>query len=262
MGSTQTVLPLLTLVGSHVPGALDRQTRVPGFDQRRFSSARVVCIGAGGLIGHIAPTLVRKGVGTLTVLDHDEVEASNLNRQHFYESDIGENKAVALAYNLQRACTFPTTIEAFPMRLEEAVDRRVDLRCDVAVVGVDNNPARVLASRHFRAYRVPTVFCAVSGEADYGYVFIQAVNGPCFGCVFPDAVNDEHYPCPATPAIGDVLQAVAAFASYAVDSCITSRPRSWSYRRVNLADGQWDASATLGLRQSCALCEARSRGRK
>lgn len=254
MANRRTVSPALTLIGKPVPGALDRQTRIPGFNQERLSRSRVVCIGAGGLIGHIAPTLVRKGIGALAIFDDDEVEASNLNRQRFYTSDIGQNKAMALARNLLAECTFATNIEAFPMRLEEALARGVDLRCDAAVIGVDNSPARVLASRHFRQLRVPTVFCAVSAEADHGYIFVQQADGPCFGCLFPDSANDERYPCPATPAIADVLQAVGAIAVYAVDSCLMARPRLWTYRRLNVSDGGWDASTHVEKRPYCTLC--------
>jgi len=252
--STPTGSPRLTLVGSQIPGALDRQARVPGFDQQRLSASRVVCIGAGGLIGHIAPTLVRKGVGAIVLLDDDEVEASNLNRQRFYAPDIGKNKAVALAANLRRECTYATTIEAFPLRLEEAIGSGVDLACDVAICGVDNNPARVIASRHFRGLGAPVIFSAVSAEADHGYVFVQEADGACFGCVFPDAISDEHYPCPATPAVADVLQAIGALAVYAVDSCVMGRPRAWNYRRVNLRDGAWDSSAIVSARTECQLC--------
>ena len=43
----------------------------------------------------IAPTLARKGIGRITLLDDDVVEHSNLNRQRFYIEDVGrQNKAV------------------------------------------------------------------------------------------------------------------------------------------------------------------------
>jgi molybdopterin/thiamine biosynthesis adenylyltransferase len=65
-----------------------------------YSNSRVVCIGAGGLISHIAPTLVRKDIGSLTILDDDVAEPGNLNRQGFYPKDIGQNKSYGLAENL------------------------------------------------------------------------------------------------------------------------------------------------------------------
>jgi adenylyltransferase/sulfurtransferase len=229
---------------------------VPGFDQERLSASRVVCIGAGGLVGYVAPTLVRKGVGSLLILDDDEVEASNLNRQRFYAADIGENKARALAANLLPECTHPTVIEALPWRLEEALARGMDLSCDVVVCGVDNDPARALAAIHFRKIAVPVVHCGVSAEADHGYVFVQEAVGPCLACLLPDAANDDRHPCPATAAMADILQAVAALATYAVDSCVTSRRRAWNYRRVNLQDGAWDAASLIPARAGCALCAA------
>src|ERR1043165_5691356 len=100
----------IRLVGKAIPGAEDRQRLIPGFHQEAYSKASVVCIGAGGIISHIAPTLCRKGIGKITLLDRDIVEASNLNRQRFYQRDIGKNKALCLARNLQPECIAGTEI--------------------------------------------------------------------------------------------------------------------------------------------------------
>lgn len=254
MDNTPTASRTLTLVGETIPGALDRHTNVPGFDQQPLSAAHVLCVGAGGLIGHVAPTLVRKGVGALTILDDDDVHVTNLNRQRFYANDIGKNKAVALVTNLQRECTFATTLRGIPTRLEDAVANAIDIQCDVAVVGVDNNPGRMLASRIFRAMRVPTIFCAVSAQADHGYVFVQELDGPCIGCIFPDAINDDRFPCPGTAAMSDVLQAVGAYVVHAVDSSLMPRVRRWNYRRLNLDDAGFDGAVILSRRKACPLC--------
>ena len=210
-------------VGKAIPGATDRQQRLAGFDQAVYSKSSVVCIGAGGLISQIAPTLVRKGIGALTILDDDVVEPNNLNRQRFYSKDIGQNKAYALAENLVQECVHTTLLTAYPLLLEEAIDSGIDLRCNVAICGVDNNPARIEASKYFRSLKIPVIFTAVSADADHGYVFVQAAAGPCFGCLFPDAVDSRTYECPSTPAVADILQAVGALTVYAVDTCLMPR---------------------------------------
>ncbi len=243
----------IRLRGRRIPGAEDRQGKIPGFNQEIFSKSRILCVGAGGLIGHIAPTLARKGVGALTILDDDVVEASNLNRQRFYESDVGKNKAIALAQNLQRECIFTTEIKGYPLRLEEAIERNIDLSCNVAICGVDNNPARVLASRFFRAAAISVIFTAVSRDGDHGYIFIQATEGPCIACLFPDMINDDRYPCPGTPAIADILQVVGALAVYAVDTLLMARPRAWNYRRINLSDGSLDGGSMVAARDGCFM---------
>jgi molybdopterin/thiamine biosynthesis adenylyltransferase len=242
----------ISLKGNQIEGALDRQQKIAGFDQERLSSSTVLLIGAGGLGGPIALTLVRKGVGRLIVLDHDVIEASNLNRQRFYASDIGENKALALVRNLQRECTHATDLVGHGLRLEEAIELGVDLSCEVAICGVDNNPARLTTSRHFRTARSPVIFTAVSADADHGYVFVQECIGPCFRCLFPDARDGDPLPCPGTPAIADILQVVTGIAVYAVDSLLMNRPRGWNYRHCGLARGDFDGARTVSVRDDCS----------
>jgi molybdopterin/thiamine biosynthesis adenylyltransferase len=243
----------IELRGTAVDGAGDRQRKIPGFDQEVLSASHVVCIGAGGLISQIAPTLVRKGVGQITLLDDDVVEASNLNRQRFYTKDIGKSKALALAENLERECIAATEIRGIAFRLEEAIARGIDMGCDVAVCGVDNNPARVAASRHFRFKGIPVIFTGVSRDGDSGYAFVQGRHGPCVACLYPDMADDDRYPCPGTPAIAEILQAVGSLAVYAVDTLLMERARNWNYRRLSLSDGASDGASLVAARAGCRM---------
>jgi len=67
-----------------------------------------------------------------------------------------------------------------------------DLICSLTLqsVGVENNPARIAASTHFRSLKIPVIFTAVSAD-DHGYVFVQENSGPYFGCLFPDAIDSR-----------------------------------------------------------------------
>ncbi len=243
----------IRLFGKSISGAEDRQRLIAGFDQEAYSKASVVCVGAGGIISHIAPTLCRKGIGRITLLDRDIVEASNLNRQRFYELDIGKNKALALTRNLQRECIAATELCGHALRLEQAIEHGIDLSGCVAICGVDNNPARVAVSRFFRGKSIPVVFTAVSRDGDHGYVFVQDKDGPCIGCLFPDMADDARYPCPGTAAIADILQLVGALAVYAVDSLLMARLREWNYRKVVLSEGLLDASTNVLIREGCRM---------
>ncbi|MGA2149262.1 MAG: ThiF family adenylyltransferase [Bryobacteraceae bacterium] len=243
----------IRLQGKAVSGAEDRQRKIAGFDQERYSKAGVLCIGAGGLISHIAPTLVRKGIGRITLLDDDVVEPSNLNRQRFYIKDIGKNKALALAENLEREYIAATEIRGLAFRLEEAIARGIDLSCDVAVCGGDNNPARVTASRYFRLKGIPVIFTGVSRDGDCGYAFIQDKDGSCIGCLYPDMADDDRYPCPGTPAVADILQAVGSLAVYSLDTLLMKRARNWNYRRVSLSDAAGDGASLIAPRPGCRM---------
>src|SRR5581483_2225232 len=172
----------------------------------------------------------------------------------FYIKDVGRNKAVALAENIQGECIIETELCGIPLRFEEAAARGLDLRCDIAVCGVDNNPARVATSRFFLRVGIPVVFTAVSRDANHGYVFVQEPSGPCIACLFPDIANDDRYPCPGTPAISDILQAVGSLSVYAIDTLLMARPRCWNYRTVTLSDGRLDSSAQMPVRKGCKVC--------
>jgi molybdopterin/thiamine biosynthesis adenylyltransferase len=244
----------IRLSGKAIAGADDRQRKIPGFSQEVFSNSRVLLIGAGGLASPIALTLARKGIGGLGLVDSDIVEVSNLSRQRFFEKDIGNNKAVALAENLALECIAETDIWGIPLRFEEAVVVGADLSCDVAVCGVDNNPARVAASSYFRRLGIPVVLTAVSGDGDHGYVFVQEKHGACIGCLYPDMADDNRYPCPGTPAIADILLAVGSLAVYAIDSLLMSRPRDWNYRRISLSGNNFDGATRIPKRPGCPMC--------
>jgi len=235
----------IKVFGKAIPGAEDRQRPIPGFDQATYSKASVVCVGAGGIISHIAPTLCRKGIGKITLLDRDIVEVTNLNRQRFYVPDIGINKAVALAKNLQRECIAATEISAHPLTLEDAIERGINLTCNVAICGVDNNPGRVVASNFFLSMGIPVIFAAVSRDGDHGYVFVQEKYGPCISCLFPDIADDDRHPCPGTPAVADILQVVGALAVYAVDTVCMKRIRNWNYRRMSVSGTNCDGASLI-----------------
>lgn len=215
----------------------------------------MLCVGGGGLGGHVALILARKGIGRLTILDDDIVEPSNLNRQRFYAADAGRAKALALVQNLRTECTYRTDLRGYAMRVEDAAAADVDLQCDVAVCGVDNNPTRIFTAREFRRRHIPVIFLAVSAQADHGYVFVQEPSGTCIGCIWPDSVTDARYPCPGTPAMADIVFLTASIASYAVDTLIGERPRTWNYRAAHLVDASWDRAMVVEPRQDCCLSE-------
>ncbi|MGH8656553.1 MAG: HesA/MoeB/ThiF family protein [Burkholderiales bacterium] len=206
------------------PNVTDRQERLPGFNQQALASARVIQIGAGGLGGEIGSALVRKGIGQLVIFDHDFVEPSNLSRQHFYSCDLYKNKAKRLARNLAREGFLGTVLTGYSLRFQDALESGIDL-LGLAIVGVDNNPARIAASCFYRKQGIPVIFTAVSRQADHGYVFIQEPGAACFGCLFPNAINDDTYPCPRAPAVTDILKVVAGIVVYAVDTLLMGRLR-------------------------------------
>lgn len=77
-----------------------------------FENATVAICGLGGLGSNIAVMLARAGIGKLILADFDKVEISNLNRQQYKLSQIGEYKSAALCKNLKEINPF-ITLEAY-----------------------------------------------------------------------------------------------------------------------------------------------------
>jgi molybdopterin/thiamine biosynthesis adenylyltransferase len=232
----------------------DRQERVPGFRQDSLHAARVVLIGAGGLGGEVGEGLVRKGVGTLEILDPDLVQLSNLNRQRFFKKNLSRNKAMSLAKNLVTEATDSSVIVGHPFSFERALSRGLELDGDVIVCAVDNNGARVNVCRHYLDTR-PVVYLGVDEMADHGYVFVQERPGPCFACLFPHALDeDDGGQCAKVGAVKDILKVVAGMALYVVDSLLMPRKRAWNYKEITLAGFAPGVSRCIERRERCPVC--------
>jgi len=126
-----------------------RQIMVPdlgGKAQIRLRQARVLVIGAGGLGSAAAFYLAAAGIGTLCLVDSDEVELSNLQRQILHStSDIGRKKVESARDALSRLNP-EVELVIFPTRLEE--DNAVELLsgCDFVIDGSDNFATKFLVN--------------------------------------------------------------------------------------------------------------------
>lgn len=232
----------------------DRFLRIQGASQQALTTAHVVLIGCGGLGGEVGHGLVRKGVGHLTLCDHDRVEVSNLARQQFYAADVGKWKAVALAKNLAHQATGCSLIEGYASSFQTAVAQGVNLKGQVAVIGVDNNITRLAAAQYYLTNQIPVLMLGVDRQAKRGYVFVQTAQPghPCFQCLYPDASSDNQiYGCAGASI--EILKVMAGIALYALDSLLMARPRPWNYKAVFL-DGSGDGQQLIGRRVTCPLC--------
>lgn len=86
--------------------------------QEKFSRAVVAICGLGGLGSNIAVALARAGVGTLILIDFDRVDLTNLNRQQYKASQLGREKALALAENLREICPY-VTLQPHALRITQ-----------------------------------------------------------------------------------------------------------------------------------------------
>lgn len=133
----------------------------------RLGDKRVGIVGLGGLGSNVAWMLVRAGVHTLVLADHDRVDDSNLDRQFYFADQVGLPKTDALTTNLKRITT-DVRLECFHTRVDESNLGELYAEVDVFVEAVDtaHDKAMLIAAASEQLPGVPIV--AASGLAGYG----------------------------------------------------------------------------------------------
>lgn len=152
--------------------------------QRRLKSARALIVGVGGLGTPLAQYLAAAGVGTIGLVDYDEVEVSNLQRQVIHRSrDVGRPK-VASAKDAIKNINPLVKVETYNLRL--TAENAIDLigEYDVVADATDNYKSRYLVNDACALLGKPDVFGAMYQFEGQVSVF-YAKEGPCYRCVYP-----------------------------------------------------------------------------
>ena len=149
------------------PEELERYARhivlpeIGGPGQQKLKRARVLVIGAGGLGAPVLEYLAAAGVGTLGIVDDDEVSLSNLQRQVIHDTQsIGLSKAESAAATIRRINPH-VTVELHQLRLTEANAGDLVAAYDLVVDGSDNFETRYAVADACAARARPLVHAAV-----------------------------------------------------------------------------------------------------
>ena len=184
-----------------------RHLALPGVGeegQERLKAARVLVVGAGGLGSPVALYLAAAGVGTLGLVDFDEVDVTNLQRQVLYGTgDVGRPKLEAAAARLSDLNPGVRMVpHALCLSSENALDVLADY--DVIADGTDNFPARYLVNDACVLLGKPNVHASVSRFDGQASVF-WAAKGPCYRCLFEEPPPADLVPSCAEGGVLGVL---------------------------------------------------------
>jgi sulfur-carrier protein adenylyltransferase/sulfurtransferase len=176
--------------------------------QRRLKAARVLCIGAGGLGSPSALYLAAAGVGKIGIVDLDDVDLSNLQRQILHGTkDVGRKKLESARDRLHD--TNPNIeIELHECRFSSgnALDLVSDY--DIVVDGSDNFPTRYLSNDVCVWARKPNIYGSVFRFDGQTTVFAPHLGGPCYRCLFPEPPEPGTVPSCAEAGVLGVLPGI------------------------------------------------------
>jgi adenylyltransferase/sulfurtransferase len=182
------------MLSAHELDRYRRQILLFGEDgQERLKSATIFIAGAGGLGCPVALYLAAAGVGTITIVDNDVVEKTNLNRQILhYDRDIGKKKVKSADEKL-REINSDITVNAVDATIGKSNVSRLVGKASGIVDAMDNFPARYLLNKTALKKKIPLFHGAVRGLYGQATTIISGKT-PCLSCIFPHAPPKETVP--------------------------------------------------------------------
>ncbi len=170
--------------------------------QRKLLEAKVLLLGAGGLGSPTALYLAAAGVGTLGIVDDDEVDVSNLQRQVIHKTSTVGVAKVDSAEAAINELNPDVVVKKYNTRLDASNIMEIIEGYDLIVDGVDNFPTRYLLNDATVRLKIPVVSAAILGFEGQLSVFAP-YDGPCYRCLFPVPPPAELAPsCGANGVLG------------------------------------------------------------
>jgi len=156
--------------------------------QKRLKNARVLVIGAGGLGSPALLYLAAAGVGTIGIVEFDEVDESNLQRQVIHgQSDIGRPKAVSAQESIAEINPLVEVV-VHDTRLDNDNVREVFAGYDLIVDGTDNFATRYMVNDAAYFMGIPYVWGSIYRFDGQASVFAPTLveDAPCYRCLYPE----------------------------------------------------------------------------
>lgn len=224
--------------------------------QRRLLAAHALVVGAGGLGSPVALYLAGAGVGRLTVVDPDAVDATNLQRQIAHDlTRIGLPKALSVQASVA-ALNPDVEVNAVVARADAALLDALVPASDVVLDCSDNFATRHAINAACVRRRVPLVAGAALGfDGQVSVYDVRRADAPCFACLFPPDAAVAEAACATmgvfAPLVGIVGSMQAAEALKLLAGCGTSLAG-----RLLMLDSlamRWDEIG-LARQPGCPVC--------
>jgi molybdopterin/thiamine biosynthesis adenylyltransferase len=166
-------------------GRYDRQELITWWDQDRLAAAHVIVVGAGALGNELIKNLALLGVGTVLVIDLDDIENSNLSRcVLFREQDEGRPKAEVVAAAAQ---ALNPDVNVIPVvgDVRTAIGLQAFAAADVVLGGLDNREARLHVNQACWKTGTPWVDGAIEGLLGVARAFVPPKSA-CYECTLSE----------------------------------------------------------------------------
>ena len=228
-----------------------------GFDgQEKLLGSHALVIGAGGLGSPVALYLGSAGVGRITVVDHDEVDATNLQRQIAHTLDrVGQFKAESVRTAIAQIHP-DVTVDAVTQRADPALLNKLVPLADVVIDCCDNFETRQAVNLACVNHRKPLVSgAAIRMDGQVSVFDSTQADAPCYACIFPPEQLPEETRC-ATMGVFAPLVGIIGTVQAAEALKILSGMGSHMAGRLLMLDGRELAWTDIRMQRNpdCPVC--------
>ena len=228
---------------------------IGGPGQNKLRAARLAIVGAGGLGGPAALYAAAAGIGHITIIDHDAVDLSNLQRQiQFTQNDIGTSKAERLAAGLTQLNS-ELTINSHAVRLTAQNAKTLLSGHDLIMDGTDDFAVRFIVNKSAYDLKIPLLSGALGRFDGQVGLFNTGLDAPCYQCFVPEAPPDAQS-CAQVGVVGALAGIIGSMMALEVVKYFTGAGESLA-GHIYLYDGLNSTARRIRLPKdpNCPICQ-------
>lgn len=236
-----------------------RQIVLPAFGgagQAKLKASHVAIIGAGGIGCPAITYLAAAGTGKLTIIDHDHVELSNLQRQPlFTDADIGQSKAKVAAEAAQRINPHVDAV-AVVQRLDDGNAETLLAGASLILDGCDNFATRLAVNRAAVALEIPLLSAAIGAfEGQVALYEGWRADAPCYACLVGNDPAQEGVNCAETGVMGALAGMVGTMAALEAVRALSGwgQPLTGQLAIIDMLERRW-REVGVGQDPECPIC--------
>ena len=179
--------------------------------QQRFAQSHALIVGLGGLGNPVAQFLAAAGVGTLSLVDSDRVDLTNLQRQILFDTGVVGQQKVDAAQARIKAVNPEVRIVSVPMRVGADELAPLAAGADIVIDCSDNFATRHAVNRACVAARRPLVSgAAIRFDGQIAVFDLRHPANPCYHCLFGEGDELEETRCATMGVFAPLVGIVGA----------------------------------------------------
>jgi molybdopterin-synthase adenylyltransferase len=224
--------------------------------QDRLLAAHALVVGAGGLGSPVALYLATAGIGRITLVDHDTVDLTNLQRQIAHTLDrVGHNKVDSAAAAMA-AINPEVQVNTVHARADAALLDTLVAQADIVLDCCDNFATRHAINAACVRHRKPLVSgAAIRMDGQISVYDPRSATSPCYACVFPPSADFEETRCAVMGVLAPLVGIIGAMQAAEAIKLLSGTGTSLAGRLLMLdaRSMAWN-EVGIGRDPDCGVC--------